>query len=249
LLLKAKIKNVSEWKAVINAVGDIVDEAMFICNDDGITFRGMDSAHISLLDVTFPKSSFESFETQTSFFGIKVDELKRILSTTNPDDEMQIQIENHSSMHVTITGSLNMEYNIHLIERTEVNVPIPKTEYKSKISLDSGTLFRIMSNLSQMSEFVTIDCFPNKVEFSGKNDSGDAKINLENTNPDLYEIKTSGPNSAVYNLEYMAKIIRDLGRASNKVNLEFSSKNPLKMQFKMPSSAKVEYYLAPRVEV
>jgi len=71
MLLNAKIKNVEEWKAILNAIGGLVDEAMFICNDDGITFRGLDPAHVALLDITFPKSSFESLESKTSFFWIK----------------------------------------------------------------------------------------------------------------------------------------------------------------------------------
>ena len=62
MIFDAKIKNVDEWKAVVNAIGDIVEDAMFICNDDGVTFRGTDPAHITLLDVTFPKSSFESLQ-------------------------------------------------------------------------------------------------------------------------------------------------------------------------------------------
>jgi len=49
MLLHAKIKNVSEWKAILSAIQDIVDDAMFICNDEGITFRGMDPAHVALM--------------------------------------------------------------------------------------------------------------------------------------------------------------------------------------------------------
>lgn len=248
MVFNVKIKNIDEWKAVVNAMGNIVEDAMFICNDDGVTFRGMDPAHITLLDATFPKSSFESFEAQTSFFGINVNELKRVLSTANLGDEIQLQIDNPSSLRVSITGSLNMEYNIRLVERTEVNVPIPKITCTSKISVNSATLGRIMSNLSQISDYVSIDCFENNVDFYGKGDSGDAKINIKNTNPDLYEINTSETSSATYSLEYMAKIIRDIGRASNKVNIQYASKHPMHMQFEMPS-AKVEYYLAPRVEV
>ncbi len=248
MAFNAKIKNIDEWKAVVNAIGDIVDDAMFICNNDGVTFRGMDPAHITLLDITFPKSSFESFESQTSFFGLNVNELKMVLNTTNSEDEVHLQINNPTSMRVSITGSLNMEYNIRLIERTEVNVPIPKIICTSKISVNSETLGRIMSNLSKISEFVSIDCFTNKVEFSGKGDSGDAKINIDNNNPDLYEIDALETTSSSYSLEYMAKIIRDIGRASKIVNIQYASKQPMHMQFEMPS-AKVEYYLAPRVEV
>ena len=248
LVFNATIKNVDEWKAVVNAIGDIVEDAMFICNDDGVTFRGMDPAHITLLDITFPKSSFDNFESQTSFFGLNVNELKMILNTTNLGDEIHLQIDNPSSLRVSITGSLDMVYNIRLVERTEVNVPIPKITCTSKISVNSETLGRIMSNLSKISDYVSIDCFTNNVEFSGKGDSGDAKINIDNANPDLYEIDALETTSSSYSLEYMAKIIRDIGRASKKVNIQYASKHPMHMQFEMPS-AKVEYYLAPRVEV
>ena len=242
MLLKAKIKNVDEWKAVLNAIGDIVDEVMFICNDDGITFRGTDPAHVALLDVTFPKSSFESFEAKTSFFGLKVDEFKHVLNATNSGDQVEFQIEDPGSVRVSISGTLNMEYNIRLIERTEVNVPIPKTEYKSKISLSSTTLSRIMSNLHQVSDYVTIDCFPDKIEFYGKGDAGDARINIEKENPELYEINSSELATSVYSLEYMAKIIRDIGRASKKVNFEYSTHNPIHMQFDMLHNPFEEIY-------
>lgn len=227
---------------------EIGEDAMFICNDDGVTFRGTDPAHITLLDITFPKSSFEIFESQTSFFGLNVNELKMVLNTTNAGDEIHLQINNPTSLRVSISGSLSMQYNIRLIERTEVNVPIPKITCTSKISVNSETLSRIMSNLSKLSDYVAIDCFTNKVEFSGRGDSGDAKINMDNTNPDLYDISSSELTSSSYSLEYMAKIIRDIGRASKKVNIQYASKHPMHMQFEMPS-AKVEYYLAPRVEV
>jgi len=55
-------------------------------------------------------------------------------------------------------------------------------------------------------------------------------------------------SSAVYSLEYMARIIRDIGKASKIVNMEYADKNPIHISFEMPSMARVEYYLAPRVE-
>jgi proliferating cell nuclear antigen PCNA len=248
LVFDAKIKNVDEWKAVVNAIGDIVENAMFICNDDGVTFRGTDTTHITLLDVTFPKSSFESFEAKTSFFGLNVNELKMVLNTTNLGDQIHLQINNQKSLRVSITGSLYMEYNIRLIERTEVNVPVPKITPTARISVNSETLGRIMFNLSKISDYVSIDCSSDNVEFYGSGDSSDAKINIDNSNPDLYSINSLETASSAYSLEYMAKIIRDIGRASKKVNIEYASKHPMHMQFEMPS-AKVEYYLAPRVEV
>lgn len=248
MLLKAKIKNVGEWKAVVNAIGDMVEDAMFICNSDGITFRGMDASHIALLDVTFPTSSFEELESKTSFFGLRIEEFKKVLNAATNTDVIELEILDSSTMKVSISGSLKMEYNIRLIEKSEVNTPIPKVDYKSKVSLDPNTLSRIMSNLQQISEFVTINCQTNKVQFSGKSEMGDAKIDLERGNPELESLDTSEDTSAVYSLEYMAQIIRSIGKASMKVNMECATRNPIHMLFEMPSMARVEYYLAPRVE-
>lgn len=247
-MLKARIKNVGEWKAVLNAIGDIVEEAMFIVNNDGITFRGMDPSHVALLDVTFPKSSFDELDSKTSFFGLRVEDFKTVMNTASNEDTVELQITNPNSLHVSIKGLLPMEYNIRLLEKREVNTPIPKVEYKAKLSLEPDTLSRILTNIEKMSQYVTINCNSNQVEFLGKGEVGDAKINLVKGNSELKEIMSSEDSSAAYSLEYMAKIIRDIGRASKTVNMEYANQHPIHILFEMPSMARVEYYLAPRVE-
>jgi len=64
----------------------------------------------------------------------------------------------------------------------------------------------------------------------------------------IQNLETLEITNAVYSLEYMAKIIRNIGKASKNVSIEYSSKNPLHMLFETPSMVKVDYYLAPRVE-
>jgi len=247
-LLKARIKNVGEWKAILNAIGDMVEEVMFIVNDDGVTFRGMDPSHVALLDVTFPKSSFDHLESETSFFGIRIDDLKTVFNTATNTDTIELNIENERFMKVSMNGSLDMEYNVRLIEKQQVNTPIPKTEYTAKLSVEPDILSRIVSNIQHISEFIMINTNQEGIEFSGQGDAGDAKINLEKGNTDLKELDLSEDSSAVYSLEYMAKIIRDIGKASKMVNMEYADKNPIHITFEMPSLAKVEYYLAPRIE-
>jgi len=248
LLLNARLTNVGEWKAILNAIGGLVEEAMFIVNHDGITFRGMDPSHVALLDVTFPKSSFDYLESETNFFGLRVDDFKTVFNTAANTDTIELSIENDSMMKVSITGSLDMEYNVRLIQKQEVNTPIPKTEYKAKLSVEPNTLSRIIPNIQHISEYVTINCNPERVQFSGQGDLGDAKINLEKGNPDLKELDLLQDSSAVYSLEYMATIIRDIGKASKMVNMEYADSNPIHILFEMPSMVRVEYYLAPRVE-
>ena len=247
-MLKAKFSNVGEWKAILNAIGDIVDDAMFICTDEGVTFRGMDPAHVALLDVTFPKSSFQTLETKTSFFGLRIEDFKKVLNACGNSDLVELIIEGENLMKITVSGSLNMEFNLRLIEKSGTNTPIPKVDYKAKASLEPTVFSRILTNLQPISEYVTIDCNYDKIQFSSKGDVGDARIDIEKGNPELRYLETLEITNAVYSLEYMAKIIRNIGKTSKNVSIEYSSKNPLHMLFETPSMVKVDYYLAPRIE-
>jgi len=239
---------VDEWKAVLNAIGDIVEDAMFIVNDDGITFRGIDPAHVALLDVTFPKSTFETLESQTSFFGLRVDDFKNVINSAGNGDFIELHIEKDDSMKIMIDGILRMEYTLKLLEKTGITTPIPKVDVKSKVTISPNVLAKILDNIEKMSEHVTINAGIDKIQFLGKGDVGNAKIDLEKTNPDLKVLNVSEESTSMYSLEYMAKIIRHIGRTCKSVDFEYGEMTPMHMLFELPSMARVDYYLAPRVE-
>jgi len=239
---------VGEWKAILNAISGIVKDAMFIINNDGITIRGMDPSHIALLNVTFPKSSFEIIKGQNLFFGLKIDDFKTIMKNADNNDVVELEISEPSVMKIFIKGSFKMENNLNLIQKSNSGTPFPKTDYKSKISLDSDMFSKILSKIQRISEYIRINCNSEYVEFLGKGKMGNAKINLSKGDPELKGLSCLETSSAAYSLEYMSKIIRDIGRASKILNMEYSNDNSMRILFEMPSTAKVEYYLAPRTE-
>ena len=245
--LYCQIKNVEEWKAVLDAISALVEDAMFIVNHDGISFRGTDQTHIALLDITFPKSSFEKFEGTTSFFGLRVDDLKTAINSAGNNDVIDLRLDD-KDLQVSISGSLNMKYKMMLLDKTEVNLPVPRCSYKTRISLQPNTLSRILSNLERFSEFVSINSSSNHVEFSGRGDSGDARVNIDSSNPELKNINSPDKVVSNYSLEYMIKVIRSIGKASRMVDMEYDADKPMRLNFEMPSEVKVEYYLAPRIE-
>jgi len=157
-------------------------------------------------------------------------------------------IENESLMKISIEGSLEMECNLKLLEKKEVNIPIPKIESKAKLVIEPDTLSHIISNIQRISEYVQINCYQDKVEFEGTGLIGNAKINLDKGKIGLKEIITNENSSSVYSLEYMAKIVRDIGKACQNVKMEYASQKPIHLHFEMPSLTRVEYYLAPRIE-
>ena len=248
MLLETKFTNIDEWKAILQAISDIAEEAMFICSQDGITFRGMDPSHVALLDITFPKSSFESFECNATFFGIHVSDLRNILSVASSADTIELKIDDPHMMKIFITGSFEMRYTLNLIERSEVNSPVPKVHSKSKIALSPSMLSKIISNVEKVSEYITISSKPEMIQFEGDGIIGSVQMDIKNTDSELSCFDVQEDSSSVYSLEYMARITRNIGRASKNVSMEYGTQTPIHLLFEMESKAKAEYYLAPRIE-
>ena len=73
-------------------------------------------------------------------------------------------------------------------------------------------------------------------------------INIDTNNPELDAVQSPAGIVSNYSLEYMIKVIRSIGKASNVVNMEYDSEKPMRLDFEMPSNTKVQYYLAPRIK-
>ena len=246
MLLDAKLTNVDEWKAILQAVSDITEEAMFICNKDGITFRGMDPSHVALLEIMFPYSSFKSFECNATFFGIHVNDLKNIMSSASNGDIIQLRIDEPHMMKILITGSLEMKFTLNLIERAEINTPVPKVHSKTRIGLSPTLLSRIISNVERVSDYITISSKHEMIKFEGDGIVGSVQMDVKKSDMSSYDVQED--SSSMYSLEYMGRIIRNIGRASKTVDMEYGTQTPIRLLFEMDSKAKAEYYLAPRVE-
>lgn len=247
-MLIAKFTNVFEWRSSLIAIGDMGDDAMFICNNEGITFRGMDPSHVALLEVHFPKSSFLELDCEASFFGVNVTDFMNIMTTAGDGDLVELNIKGKESMKIKVDGSLKMEFNLRLIERSEVNIPMPRIEVGTKISLAPNMFAKILGNIERVSAHLMMNSLENGIEFSGKGDTGDARINLEKGNVNLTLHEIIEESISTYDIVLMAKIIRSIGKTCTTVNMEYGNQTPVKMLFEMPSLAKAEYYLAPRIE-
>ena len=114
--------------------------------------------------------------------------------------------------------------------------------------MQPSTLARILSNLERYSEFVSINASGNHIKFSGRGDSGDADIDMDSNSPEITSITSPEKIISNYSLEYMIKVIRGIGKASKMVDMEYDTDKPMRLDFDMPSTIMVKYYLAPRVE-
>jgi proliferating cell nuclear antigen len=260
LQLLAVTKTSEIWKSVASVIMTIVDEAAFEAGSAGLTFRSMDPSHIALIDLNWPNSTFEKYECPATIkFGLKISDFAKIIKRSGSNDSMEIRLRNNS-LNIKTSGSYVRNYKMNLIESADANAsPLPKLSFDSKIVIGTSVLDKILTDIQVMSDNVSIETVADKqtLTFTGTADNGNATVMIDdyadkknNTENKLLlqEITVKETSKATYNMDYILKIVKSLSSASDNITLEYSSKKPLRLEFILFGSLKMQFFLAPRVD-
>ena len=247
MVFSARTSGSDEWKAVISAVSTLVEEATFEATVEGISFRGMDPSHVALIDINWPNSAFEKYNCDSDIkFGVRIDEFSKLVKRADKSDSIEINISDDNMLLVTI--GKNKKYKMRLIESSDSDTPLPKIPYDSIISLNSSAFDKILGDVKVVSDYLVINAIKNQAEFSGKGDSGEVNIILENGKGEITELDVKAESKGQYSLEYLNPIIKAVGSTVETVTCEFSTAKPLRIEFKVANLGRIHFYLAPRVE-
>ena len=202
LVFSAKTSGSEEWKAVISAVSTLVEEATFEATVEGISFRGMDPSHVALIDINWPNSAFEKFECDGDIkFGVRIDEFSKLIKRADKSNPIEINISDDNMLLVTI--GKNKKYKMRLIESSASDTPLPKIPYDSKISLTSSIFDKILGDVQVVSDYLTINSIESQAEFSGKGDSGEVNIVLEESKDELTELEVKAASSGTVSYTHL----------------------------------------------
>ena len=247
MVFSARTSGSDEWKAVISAVSTLVEEATFEATVEGISFRGMDPSHVALIDINWPNSAFEKYNCDSDIkFGVRIDEFSKLVKRADKSDSIEINISDDNMLLVTI--GKNKKYKMRLIESSASDTPLPKIPYDSIIALTSSAFDKILGDVQDVSDYLVINAIKNQAEFSGKGDSGEVNIILENGKGEITELDVKAESKGQYSLEYLNPIIKAVGSTVETVTCEFSTAKPLRIEFKVANLGRIHFYLAPRVE-
>ena len=248
----AKTGGSDELKAIISAISTLVEEATFVANAEGITFRGMDPSHVALIDILWPNSAFERYECDSDIkFGVRVDEFSKLIKRASKKDGIEISISENNMLLVTI--GKNKKYKMRLIESSVTDTPLPKITFDVKIGLATGTFDKILGDVHVVSDYLTISTTESGAVFSGKGDAGEVTIGMslgkEEDDADSIksmDVKADGTGS--YSLEYLNPIVKAVGSTAEIITCEYSESKPLRIEFMVANIGRIHFYLAPRVD-
>jgi proliferating cell nuclear antigen len=249
-MLFTKTSTSSEWKAVASAIKTLVEEATFEASSEALIFRAMDPSHIALVDLHWPNTAFEKYECDKPFkFSIRVEDFVKLMGRTDAKDSIEIASTDEDALVLRLMNGYKREFRIHLIESTSGTAPLPKLEFDARISMSKSVFEKVLGDISVVADQVSITALKESVSFAGKSDVGGATVQLDKNGADILELEVKQEAKASYNIDYLTSINKALGGVTETVVLDFSSKKPLRLEWKLNEQGTiVRYFLAPRIQ-
>ena len=253
--------NIEAMKTTLSAVSEIVEEATFNLESDGLRFYSMDPGHICLLDIFQERGKSILFDHEFKFAVDPKEFLKEL-------KKFKVGRWNYESLKLELFG-LNfgaqedrymiIKYKdqsarIELKEVMPSSIPKPKFQVTSKLVLPHDSVKAIKA-LESFSDGVTFEVSKLPAIFKVKTKSDhvmhlEAEIFFSTCESEIQE-----DTSSSYGTDYLNKFLKVYLKAteenSTDLTVELGNKLPLKASFKVDINhstlSNIIYYLAPRI--
>lgn len=251
------------FKKLINAIGDLVQDANFDCSDEGIRLQAMDSSHVSLVNLFLSTESFSSFKCDHGHtLGINFASLNKVLKCSKAKDSITMRHNDDSdTLQLIFTDSNDnrtLNFELKLMDIDSERLVIPDTEYKSTIRMSSKEFKAICSDLSTIGDSLGISCNKDAVKFSLVGDIGSGDITYKHNadiddiddldkDPNCVLIRCDEAISQNFAIRYLAFFTKATS-LSKCVTLFMSSDVPLVTEYRINDIGHLKYYLAPKID-
>lgn len=249
---KDKIKR---WIKFVTTINKLTEEACFWISSEGILFRDMDPARISMINFSLSREYFIEYNYEgeeqmpVCLQSKKLLEFSKLLRNS---DELEIQLEEGGGHLILGTKTPYEKYLLlPVVIDKDRNIPgIPELNYTAKIKIVSTSLKDALNEAKAISDRITFIAEGNSITFLSRNDEG-FQVKNKLTYPDnleILEINVDEKSVAVYMVKPLLDVVKEISTLSRIIEIKFGNTLPLDINFELVDGEKYEYFLAPRTE-
>ncbi|MBI2655014.1 proliferating cell nuclear antigen (pcna) [Candidatus Woesearchaeota archaeon] len=234
-------------KESISIISDLVNEARFKVNSNGIELVAMDPANVAMVVFKLLSSTFTEYDVKKDVeLGINLSNFKQILRRASPKDILTLELEN-DRLKVELKSGNTRTFYLPLIELEEKEQKVPELKFPVSVKTSSSILNEAIADADVVGESVAFIAEPKKFTLQAEGDLNQAMIEIKED--EITKISTSGDEKvkAKYSIEYLKKMING-SKLSDEVTISFNKDYPLKIDYKAVDRVMLSFILAPRVE-
>ena len=234
------------WHHIIGVSSKIVEQGVFVLDDDGLKFRSMDPSHVMMIDLMLPREAFDEYNIDgTITLGINLQELSKITKRAVKGDKLILEFE-RELMKVIFEGKSTRIFTLPLLDLAAERTPEPKLKFNVTARMLSDTFEEIIKDLEVIGDIVRFEA-DNGLSIKSWSELGEGEIILSPATGAIIDYDVSEKSAANYSIEYLRQISA-ISRAADVVTLKFSTNMPCRLDYEIPNGGGVTFFVAPRIE-
>jgi proliferating cell nuclear antigen len=248
--LKVTFADARIWRYVMAAVGKFIEMGSLKVNDNGLVFKAMDPSRTALVEFIIPRESFDEFDVDGEhLLPLNIDDLSKILKTAERDDRLTIEWSESTITLTFIRREVPRMFTLPLQTGIEVEeIPELSLELKNSYKIGGSTLYEGITGIEHVGDVLKIEGHENKLSIKSVSDVGEAEIIFDIESGTLVEADVNSPGfNVAYGMEYFSYIKQPVKIAEFAI-IRADSDMPCQLELQLSQGARMNYYVAPRVE-
>ncbi len=243
-MLNAEIKS-DVLKELVEIVGTIVDEVKINLDENGLSLKAVDPAHVAMVDLSLDSEGFKSYEANQTELGLNLNKIEKFLKLSGSGDIIRIshdEEENRLNMEVN-----NITQKMPLLDTAGMTDPnVPSLDLPISMRIKGEHLLNGVKASENISDHISITANPDGFEIFSEEDENSVKMSLGED--ELEELTANEEVQSLFALDYFSDMVKCVSKNA-KLDIELGADYPIKIQFDFADgNGNVRYLLAPRIE-
>ncbi|MCX8196952.1 MAG: proliferating cell nuclear antigen (pcna) [Candidatus Micrarchaeota archaeon] len=247
-MFKIVVEDARRYKNATDAIVNLIDEGLLEIGKDGLFLRAMDPSQISMVVFSMPASAFMQYEAPLppAKVGLNFDSISKILSRSRAGEKLEITKADNKLQLKFIGQRRRRSFKVPIIDMPAGATKEPSVQYDALVKVSSTHFKESLRDALLVGSHITLEASEKGFAIEVHGDSSDLTEENEMQSEEVIEMKISKPARATFPLEYLEDIVRACPDNSA-LTIHLTTDKPLKIEYEV-ESAKVVYYLAPRIE-
>uniref|UniRef100_A0A6C0C7J8 Proliferating cell nuclear antigen PCNA N-terminal domain-containing protein n=1 Tax=viral metagenome TaxID=1070528 RepID=A0A6C0C7J8_9ZZZZ len=240
-------------RILIESLKEILTDANFTIDENGIKLIAMDSTANVLVHMKLFGEKFEYFFCSKKInIGLNLLNLYKLIKTMSNNDTLTLFMEtnNENELGIKIHNdekNSQTTYKLNLLDIEEKDINIPPAEFDTELTFPSGDFQKIIRDMINISEKIEIKSIGNKLMLSCNGDFASQETVLGETDNGIQftSCKTSEyPIQGIYSLKYLI-LFTKCTNLCNIINIYIKNDYPLIIKYNIASIGDIKLCLAP----
>jgi proliferating cell nuclear antigen len=236
------------FKDSITIISELVTEAKFKVNSNGLELIAMDPANVAMVIFKMLSSCFTKYEvSEETELSINLNNLRQILKRAKADDVLTLETTEDNKLKIEMRSNTTRSFSIPTLEIEDKDQKVPELTFPLSVEMDSGQLTESIEDVSVVAESVTFLGEKTQLLVKAEGDLSKALIEIKPDDHTVIKTDSEDKFKAKFSLEYLKKMIAG-SKLSDRVFLNFNTDYPLKMEYRIVDRLSLSFILAPRVD-